>query len=47
MNCFESNQTFDSYESILIAKKQYEVASNTILSVTGSHKLKGDGEFVK
>lgn len=47
MNCFENNQTFDNCGSLLIAKKNYEQASNTILSITGSHKLKGDGEFVK
>lgn len=46
MDSFQLNKQFDNFESLLAAKKQYESASNTILVIESSHKLKGDGDFV-
>lgn len=47
MNAFEVDKTFDTFEAVLLAKKNYEQASNTVLVITGSNLLKGDGDFVK
>lgn len=42
MNSLAVNTEFDDYQSLLIAKKAYERATNTILVVAGSVKLIGD-----
>lgn len=47
MDTFQLNNKFDDYESLLAAKKNYEQASNTILTTDSSHFLQGDGDFVK
>lgn len=49
MDTFELNKKFDDYKSLLTAKKNYENASNTILTTESSHFLRSDSEsdFVK
>lgn len=46
MNSFELGKQFDDYKSLLVAKQEYEKASNTILTTETSHFLQGEGDFV-
>lgn len=46
MDNFIIGKQFLSYVSLLEAKKEYEVASNTLLVKEDCRKLKGDGNFV-
>lgn len=41
------DKEYSSYAEFLVAKEAYQVASNSVLVVNDSMKLKGDGEFVK
>lgn len=45
MDGFALNNEFQDYESIINAKKAYELASNTLLTVTSSKFLIGESEL--
>lgn len=47
MESFHLGKEFANFDEVLQAKKNYEQASNTILSICGSNLLKGNGDFVK
>lgn len=47
MNCFNVNHEFNDYKDFLQQKRQYEVTTNNILSITRSENLKGSGDFVE
>lgn len=46
MDAFNLKKEFMSYSALLLAKKEYENASKTILVISQSNKLKGFGECV-
>lgn len=46
MNCLDLNYQFDDYNDFLEKKRQYEVATNSIVVINSCHKLKGDSEIV-
>lgn len=46
MDSFNVGKQYNDFESLLLAKRNYEVASNCILVICGSNKLKGVGDFV-
>lgn len=45
MEFFVIGQEFDSFKSLTEKKKEYEVATNNLLVINNSHRLKGDGSF--
>lgn len=45
MEHFTLNQEFTDFESVLKAKKIYEEASNTVLTISSSKPIVGDGEL--
>ncbi|KAG4066267.1 hypothetical protein HA402_000491 [Bradysia odoriphaga] len=47
MDFFAVGDEFDDFISITQKKKEYEAATNTLLTICNSHLLKGDGEFQK
>lgn len=47
MNCFDVNYEFNDYKDFLQQKRQYEVATNNILSINRSENLKCTGDFME
>lgn len=47
MNVFELNCTFETFESLLEAKKSYEIVSNTVLVIDKCHRLRKEDNLQK
>lgn len=45
MEFFAVGQEFDSFNSLIIRKKEYETATKNVLVIGACHKLKGNGSF--
>lgn len=45
MDFFAVGNEFNDFASLKEKKKQYEVATHNLLTISNSHKLKGDGHF--
>lgn len=47
MDTFYVGQQFDDFQSVLLTKRGYELASKIVLVKAGSHKLKDGGDFAR
>lgn len=45
MEFFELDSEFNSWNSVLVKKREYEVTTNNLLVIGDAHKLKGSGTF--
>lgn len=45
MQFFAVGKQFDSFKSLMKKKNKYEVATNNLLVIGDSHRLKGEGTF--
>lgn len=47
MNGLDEKTEFDDWQSFMVAKKAYEVASKTLLTTKGSDVMKGNNDIAK